>query len=958
MHDAETVGSAGQPGGIDSFLQAGLLLEQDGAFGQAEPLYRAALARAPADPEANHRLGRVLVELAQPEPALPFLIAALEAEPHQAGYWIGFIQGLAAAGLHEAATQALQQAAQLGLADDTVAALGRQLEGARAAQLPGHAGSDSPPAAPAAAAPTAQPGAVPPDLMDGLRAMLGLYAQGAHAKVVERARKLARRYPNQSEIFEFLSAGCQALGRTAEAIEAARRVVALTPRDPGAATRLALLLKDEGKLAEAERLLRTAAALDPANAEARNALGGVLQARGGKDAAPATRSGRGGRVRAEALVNRGNGLARKGKVTAAEQAYREAIALAPTLAEAHSNLGALLRDQQRAGEAEAAFRRAAELRPENAEIASNLGVTLRDQNRLHEAEAIYRQAITLKPDYADAHNNLGNALLDQGRYAEAEAAYRAAIALSPDFAEAHSNLGNALRELGCNAEAEAAYQHAILLNPKLHGAHANLGNLLKDRGALTEAEACYRRAIALKPDFFVAFNNLGNVLMHQGRLAEAVEAFRKALVLNPDHVPTRGNLLFCLTHDQRAAPEAIFAEHLEFGRRIEARTEPAQHPAAPARRHERPRIGFVSGDLRGHAVAHYIAPLWELLAARGYELFAYSNHSAEDQVSARLKAATRGWANVLHWSDTQLAQKIQADQIDILFDLSGHTAFNRLAMFVLKPAPVQVTWIGYPGTTGLSRMDYYIGNPYLTPPGLVDAQFSEKIVRIPATTVFDPVVSEPAVGPLPALSNGHVTFGSFNRIVKSGDQVLALWGDVLRAVPGSRFLLGGMRDEALQQDVLARFAREGIKPDRVMLRPRAAIGTYLGYHHEVDLLLDSFPYAGATTTCFGLWMGVPTVTLAGRTVPARVGVSILSHAGLPEFIADTPEQYVRIAADWASRTDALAALRGGMRARVAAGLQSAERVADGLEQALLAMWRRHCDGLPPASFEVGAGSGA
>ena len=954
MHDAESSGSDPAGGGIGSFLQAGLLLEQDGAFGQAEPLYRAALARAPADPEANHRLGRVLVQLAQPEPALPFLIAALEAEPHQAGYWIGFIQGLAAAGMHDAARQALRQAAQLGLAAEAVSELAGLLDRDRTRLLPGLSGSDSPPPKPAA--PSARPGAVAPELMDGVRAMLECYAQGAHAKVVERARRLARRYPNQPEIFEFLSAGCQALGRTAEAIEAARRVVALTPRDGGAATRLALLLKDDGKLAEAERLLRTATALDPDDAEARNALGGVLQARAGADAGPATRTSQAGRARAEGLVNRGNGLARKGKVKAAEQAYREAIALAPALAEAHSNLGALLREQKRVAEAEATFRRAAELRPENAEIAINLGVTLRDQNRLHEAEAVYRQAIALKPDYPDAHNNLGNALLDQGRYAEAEAAYRQAITLAPGFSEAHSNLGNALRELGRTAEAEAAYQHAIALNPKLHGAHANLGNLLKDRGALTEAETCYRRAIALKPDFFVAFNNLGNVLMHQGRLAEAVEAFRKALVLNPDHVPTRGNLLFCLTHDQRAAPEAIFAEHVEFGRRIEAQTEPALHPILPARRDARPRIGFVSGDLRGHAVAHYIAPLWERLAARGYELVAYSNHSAEDQVSARLKAATRGWANVLHWSDTQLAQKIQADQIDILFDLSGHTAFNRLAMFALKPAPVQVTWIGYPGTTGLSRMDYYIGNPYLTPPGLVDAQFSEKIVRIPATTVFDPVVREPAVGPLPAQSNGHFTFGSFNRIVKSGDEVLALWGEVLRAVPGSRFLLGGMRDEALQRDVLARFAREGIEPDRVMLRPRAAIGTYLGYHHEVDLLLDSFPYAGATTTCFGLWMGVPTVTLAGRTVPARVGVSILNHAGLPEFIARTAEEYVRIASGWAARTEELAALRTDLRARVAAGLQSAERVANGLEQALLAMWRRHCDGLPPASFEVGEGT--
>ncbi|MCC7284288.1 MAG: tetratricopeptide repeat protein, partial [Acetobacteraceae bacterium] len=815
------------------------------------------------------------------------------------------------------AGQALRQAAGLGLPEASVAELERRIDADRRARLPGQAGSDRPPPPPPAPpAPPPSAPAVPASLMGAMQAMLALYAKGAHAKLAARARRLASRHPEQPEIFEFLAAACQALGRTGEAIEAARRVVALAPEDAGAASRLALLL-DRGNATQA-----------------------------GDAAAP--------RARAQALVNRANAWAGKGKLEAAEQACREAIALAPEMAEAHSNLGSLLRRQNRMQEAEAAFRAAARLQPANAEIASNLAVALRDQNRLGEAEAVYRQAILLKPDYPDAHNNLGNVLLDQGRHAEALDAYRQAIALSPGFAEAHGNLGNALRELGRRAEAEAAFRHAIGLNPRLHGTHANLGNLLKDRGELVEAEACYRHAIALNPDFFIAHNNLGNVLMHQGRLVEAVEAFRSALAQSPDHVPTRGNLLFCLAHAQDAAPEAIFAEHLEFGRRLEARTTPRVHPPVAARAGGRPRIGFVSGDLRGHAVAHFVAPLWEILAARGYELFAYSNHSADDQVTARLRAATRGWARVAHWSDAELATRIAADRIDILFDLSGHTAFNRLSAFALKPAPVQVTWIGYPGTTGLSRMDYYIGNPQLTPPGMLDAQFTENIVCIPATTVFDPVVAAPEVAALPALGAGCFTFGSFNRIVKSGGPVLALWARVLHAVPGSRFLLGGMRDEAVRQDVLARFAREGIGPERVLLRPRAAIAEYLAYHNEVDLLLDSFPYAGATTTCFGLWMGVPTVTLAGRTVPARVGLSILGHVGMQDFIADSEDAYLGIATHWATHTGELAALRAGLRDRVAAGLRAPGRVADGLEQALLAMWRRHCEGLRPAAFEITA----
>jgi predicted O-linked N-acetylglucosamine transferase (SPINDLY family) len=313
--------------------------------------------------------------------------------------------------------------------------------------------------------------------------------------------------------------------------------------------------------------------------------------------------------------------------------------------------------------------------------------------------------------------------------------------------------------------------------------------------------------------------------------------------------------------------------------------------------------------------------------------------------------ATR-WTTISDIDDAAVADMVRADGIDILFNLTGYTGAYRLGVFAHRPSPLQVAWIGYPGTTGMSRMDYYLCDHVVAPRGVVDWQMTEKLVRMPASTVFDPRRSEPAVAALPALSSGCFTFGSFNRLSKMSDRVVRTWSRILNAVPDSRLLVGALADAPSRAKAVAAFAEQGIPAERLLLRPYTDLESYLAQFHEADLLLDTFPYAGGTTTCFGLWMGVPTLTLSGDMLHENTGASLVTQVGLPEFVATTEDEYVAKAVSWAPRVAELAQLRGALRARVEEHLVSPERLLDGMEVALHTMWRRWCQGLPVESFDV------
>jgi predicted O-linked N-acetylglucosamine transferase (SPINDLY family) len=366
------------------------------------------------------------------------------------------------------------------------------------------------------------------------------------------------------------------------------------------------------------------------------------------------------------------------------------------------------------------------------------------------------------------------------------------------------------------------------------------------------------------------------------------------------------------------------------------------------------RIGFVSPDLCNHAVASFIEPvLAHLSRYPQLSLHAYYNNIIEDAVTQRLRGYLAHWHPISGISDTALAQKIRADGIDILIDLSGHTGKNRLLTFARKPAPVQASWMGYPGTTGLNAVDYYLADRFFLPPGKFSSQFTEKIVRLPANAPFLPSIEASSVNDLPALSNGHVTFGSFNRPSKINRSVIALWSQLLRALPNSRMLLGGMPEEDKYGTLIEWFVEEGIAPDRLDFHIRSDMQCYLALHHQVDICLDTFPYNGATTTLHALWMGVPTLTLAGHTTASRQGAATLGHVGLEAFVAHDAEDFVQKGISWTSDLAELSNIRTGLRERFAkSAMNQPALIAAGLQRALRIMWQRWCEGLPPALIDA------
>jgi len=597
-------------------------------------------------------------------------------------------------------------------------------------------------------------------------------------------------------------------------------------------------------------------------------------------------------------------------------------------------------------------------RPSSAVVQEVLA--LFNSARYAELEERAKTLVGQYPNWAFGWKALGTAMQKQGK--DGVKAMQRAVELAPNDAEAHNNLGMLFVAKDLTDSAAASFRKALKIKPEYAEAHVSLGAILRNQGQIDAAMASFRHALELKPDYALAHSNLGNTLNLLGRTAEAEASHRRALQIRPDFAELHSNMLFFLSHGAAMDASRLFAEHCRFGEQFEASHRAGWPQYTNSRDPERClQVGFVSADLYHHAVANFIEPVLAHLA--GYpqlSLHAYSNNVIEDGVTRRLRGYLKHWHPVAHLSDAALAEKIRADGIDILIDLSGHTTKNRLPAFARKPAPVQASWIGYPGTTGLNAMDYYLSDRFLLPQGEFDDQFTEKIVRLPASVPFLPYEGAPPVNALPALSNGHVTFGSFNRTGKLSHAVIVLWAQLLRALPDSRMLLGGMPEEGKYYDTLIEwFAREGIARERLSFHPRSGMDAYLALHHQVDICLDTLPYSGGTTTLHALWMGVPTLTLAGGTIPGRTSAGILGHVGLEAFIAYDAADFVQkgLALTGNSATGNLAALsdiRAGLRERFAkSAMGQPAVVATGVERALRIMWQRWCAGLPAESFEVG-----
>ncbi|MGA3066891.1 MAG: tetratricopeptide repeat protein [Tepidisphaeraceae bacterium] len=706
---------------------------------------------------------------------------------------------------------------------------------------------------------------------------------------------------------------------------------------------------EAGRLHEAESMYRQILASCPDDADVLELLGVVTYQLGRKEAALELLQ------KAEALnpqapdchYHLGMVLEDLGRPNEALDSYRRAAALKPDFAEAHHRAALILKVKNDPDAAVSAFRLALASNPEFVEAHNNLATVLKSQGKFDQAVAAYRQAVALRPDLPDIHANLGNALVSQGNLEEAIEEFRQSLSLRPENPDVCNKLGLALMAVDRPRDAAAAYRRGLISLPSNAPLRNNLGNALLVDGDLIESVQQFRKAIDLDPSFFLAYVNLGNVLKDIGQIAQAIASYKHALTLRNDPY-FYSNLLFSLHLLPQPNPEATYLEHLEWNRIYAQQFSDGAEPHTRTREPQRRlRVGYVSSDLRQHSVPYFLENLLSHHDPAEVEVFAYADLGRADAVTERLRRHIHQWRSLNGMDDQAVADLIRKDEIDILVDLAGHTAGNRLLVFARKPAPVQVTYLGYPDTSGLSAMDYRMTDAYADPPGETEQYHSEKLLRLPRTfACYRPPAEATDVSPLPALTYGGVTFGAFTTLAKTPPALLDCWGEILEQTPGSRLLIAaaGLQAMELQEEIQKRFQRHGVEKNRLELLGKRSLPEYFALHNRVDIYLDTFPVNGHTVTCHALWMGLPVITLAGQVHCQRLGASVLNNLGLAEWIANTPANYVRLAVELAGDLKRLENLRGTLRERMKnSPLLDAGGFAREVEQAYRRVWEDWCN---------------
>jgi predicted O-linked N-acetylglucosamine transferase (SPINDLY family) len=578
-----------------------------------------------------------------------------------------------------------------------------------------------------------------------------------------------------------------------------------------------------------------------------------------------------------------------------------------------------------------------------------LGCTLQDAGRMQEAVASYRRALALEPGLAKAQNNLGCLLEAAGDGDGAMQCYEAALGADPGLASALYNRGNLHKQRGYAAQAEEDIGRALEIEPGRADWRCVLGEVYVVQWKLDAAAECYRAVLEVDPRDARARFGLGNVLQMVGRADEAEACFRQALEDQPGFIPAHSNLLLCLHYRKGDDGPALYKEHVEWATRhaggLAGVTLAADFDRSPARPLN---IGYVSPNFHAHPVATFIEPVLAAHDRTGFRVFCYSDVAYPDTVTRRLKGLCDAWRDIHSLSHDDAARLIRQDRIDILVDLAGHAGSTRLLLFARRPAPVQVAWLGYPDTTGIAEMDYRITDADADPEGDVDHQYSEKLVRLAGGFLcYAPDADSPPVSKSPALVSGRVTFGSFNNLAKVTPDLIGLWSGILGALPNARLIMKAhaLGSEDARKTVLTRFEHHGIAAERVELHAAELSSQgHLARYGELDIALDTYPYNGTTTTCEALWMGVPVISLAGRTHASRVGASILARVGLKDLVASTPEEYLRKATVLAADGPRLRELRAGMRDRMrGCALLDARGFARNLEAAYRQMWARRLE---------------
>jgi protein O-GlcNAc transferase len=740
-----------------------------------------------------------------------------------------------------------------------------------------------------------------------LKKALSLQQRGKLKSAAEIYREILIVTPTHPEALYQLGSIAYRSGRLEEAVQLIVQSLQGNPNNACALKDLANALKDQGRFAQATNFYEAALALTPKDAALHCNLGvayGVLN-----------------------------------REAVAVACYERAIALDPKLCAAYCNLGSVFQAQREFDKALECFKKALALNPRAHQVLANMGAVLNDTGKFEEALKYCDSALKIDPNSEVAHTNRGAALENLGRFQEALESHRNALKINPESHIALNNLGNSMVRERKRSEAVAFLAQAVKLKPDYGKSYNNLGLALKELGSNTEAIENLLKAAELDPEDADTHRNLGCVYYLSGRVSEAVASYRKALEIKPDFTSVHSDMLFAMNYMPHT-PEELFAEHVRFGKQF---CEPLQKLVLPhrntAQENRRLRVGYVSGDFREHPVVNFIEPVFANYSHEQFEVFCYANHEKHDAVTDRLRSMVDHWRRVEALSDDELAEAIRNDCIDILVDLSGHTAQNRLLTFARKPAPVQVTMFGCMQTTGVPGIDYRITSEILDPTGMSEHLSTEELVRLPAGAApFRPPAECPEVNELPALKNGYVTFASFNNPSKVTPEVIATWAAVLRALPAAKMLIVGRDGDQLG----GALEGHGIAHDRLEFLKLLPIKEFLALHLRVDFALDTFPYNGGVTSFVSAWMGVPFVTVSGNDAVSRVGESVLRVAGLPELVAKDTTDYVRKAIDAVGDVQRLANWRKAMRPQLEEWGNGGATFTEQLERAYRDMWQRWC----------------
>jgi protein O-GlcNAc transferase len=759
-------------------------------------------------------------------------------------------------------------------------------------------------------------------------------------------RQALRRDGSLADAHNSLGNVLRCRGQTNDATAAFREAVRLRPTFAEAHNNLGAMLQTAGDLSAAMIQYDRAIELNPNYAGAYNNLGLCRKALGNLEGACAAYER--GRVldpnNPDILINLATAYQGLGKAEQAIITYREVLGLTPDAAWVHNSLGTALVSLGLFDDAVACYREAIRLQPNLGETHFNLGVALYAQGNRDGAAAAYRDALRITPSLVKAISNLAFVMAAEGRLDESLALCQRAIVIDPNYAKAHLDSAHLYRATKQIPESIASFGEALRLRPDYAEAYNGLAMLYIDFGRMEEAIECCLTGIEPATANAALHANLAVAMQNLGRLDEAVVHGRRSVELNPGGAAEHSNLLYRLLAHPGYDAATIFAEHRAWGARhadpLTALAPPHSNDLLPDRRL---RVGYVSPYFRDHAVNFFTEPILTEHDHTAFEIFCYSDVRDEDAITNRLQACADHWRATRALTDEQLAEMVRSDAIDILVDLTGHISGSRLLAFARKPAPIQVTYIGYQGTTGMRAMDYRLTDEWADPPGRTDAYHTETLIRLPRSFFcYRPPDEAPPVSPLPVVDRGTFTFGSFNNFTKIGPTVVDAWLEMLARVERSRLIVLTHAGSYLRDYFHERARARGVDPARIELCAKRPRREYLDLIAQADIALDPFPFNGHTTTCDCIWMGVPVVMLAGQTYASRFGGSVLVNVGLERWIADSRDAYVDLAvsmADEGNRAE-LTRLRAELRPRMAASpLLDFEGFARNIEAAYRTMWR-------------------